>query len=93
MLKVHQLYSQNHRMLGVGRDLCGSSSPTPLPKPKCFTAQGWTKVRLYIHRYTEEARERTGIIDLSSTEKSLQTRLGCAVCISNKKKYEQLENY
>ena len=24
--------SQNHRMAGVGRDLCGSSSPTPLPK-------------------------------------------------------------
>jgi len=24
--------SQNHRMFGVGRDLCGSSSPTPLPK-------------------------------------------------------------
>jgi len=24
--------SQNHRMIGVGRDLCGSSSPTPLPK-------------------------------------------------------------
>ena len=23
---------QNHRILGVGRDLCGSSSPTPLPK-------------------------------------------------------------
>jgi len=23
--------SQNHRMLGVGRDLCGSSSPTLLP--------------------------------------------------------------
>jgi len=23
---------QNHRMLGVGRDLYGSSSPTPLPK-------------------------------------------------------------
>jgi len=23
--------SQNHRMVGVGRDLCGSSSPTPLP--------------------------------------------------------------
>jgi len=22
----------NHRMLGVGRDLCGSSSPTSLPK-------------------------------------------------------------
>ena len=24
--------SQNHRMVGDGRDLCGSSSPTPLPK-------------------------------------------------------------
>jgi len=24
--------SQNHRMVEVGRDLCGSSSPTPLPK-------------------------------------------------------------
>ena len=24
--------SQNHRMVGVGRDLCGSSSTTPLPK-------------------------------------------------------------
>jgi len=24
--------SQNHRMVGIGRDLCGSSSPTPLPK-------------------------------------------------------------
>ena len=23
--------SQNHRIFGVGRDLCGSSSPTPLP--------------------------------------------------------------
>ena len=24
--------SQNHRMVGVGRDLCGSPNPTPLPK-------------------------------------------------------------
>jgi len=24
--------SQNRRIVGVGRDLCGSSSPTPLPK-------------------------------------------------------------
>jgi len=24
--------SQNHRMIGVGRDLCGSSSPALLPK-------------------------------------------------------------
>jgi len=24
--------SQNHRMIGAGRDLCGSSSPTLLPK-------------------------------------------------------------
>jgi len=27
-----QYESQNHRMLGVGRDHCGSSSPIPLPK-------------------------------------------------------------
>jgi len=27
--------SQNHRMVGLGRDLCGSSSPTPLPKKVC----------------------------------------------------------
>ena len=25
--------SQNHRMVGIGRDLCGSSSPNPLSKP------------------------------------------------------------
>jgi len=33
-LKVVQveLISQNHRMFRVGRDLCGSSSPTALPK-------------------------------------------------------------
>ena len=31
--KPHSLlHSQNHRMVGVGRDLCGSSGPTPLPK-------------------------------------------------------------
>jgi len=23
------LYTESHRMLGVGRDLCGASSPTP----------------------------------------------------------------
>jgi len=28
----HPWRSQNHRMSGVGRDLCGSSSPTRLPK-------------------------------------------------------------
>jgi len=27
-----QQVSQNHRIVGVGRDLCGSSSPIPLPK-------------------------------------------------------------
>jgi len=26
------MISQNHRMVGVGRDLCGSSSPILLPK-------------------------------------------------------------
>jgi len=30
--KVLHYISQNHRIEGVGRDLCGSSSPTPLPK-------------------------------------------------------------
>jgi len=29
---VSHRITKNHRMLGVGRDLCGSSSPTPLPK-------------------------------------------------------------
>ena len=29
---TRRVVSQNHRMFGVGRDLCGSSSPTPLPK-------------------------------------------------------------
>jgi len=29
---VRDTESQNHSMVGVGRDLCGSSSPTPLPK-------------------------------------------------------------
>ena len=29
---IPQSLSQNHRMVGVGRDLCGSSSPTLLPK-------------------------------------------------------------
>jgi len=28
--------SQNHRIVGVGRDLCGSSSPTPLPNLVLF---------------------------------------------------------
>jgi len=34
------MQSQNHKMLGVGRGLCGSPSPTPLPK------QGQ-----YLHRF------------------------------------------
>jgi len=32
VLWVQEGISQNHRMVGVGRDLCGSSSPTPLPR-------------------------------------------------------------
>ena len=42
-LQITESQSQNHRMVGVGRDLCGSSSPTPLPK------QG----HLQYHRITE----------------------------------------
>jgi len=39
---------QNHRILGVGRDLCGSSSPTPLPKQglygkEWFVSGSWEK--------------------------------------------------
>jgi len=30
------LTSQNHRIVGVGRDLCGSSSPSSLPKQGCL---------------------------------------------------------
>ena len=29
---ISAIISQNHRMVGVGRDLCGSSGPAPLPK-------------------------------------------------------------
>ena len=34
MAKFKQVFteSQNHRMFGFGKDLCGSSSPTLLPK-------------------------------------------------------------
>jgi len=32
----HHPPKENHRMAGVGRDLCGSSSPIPLPKSACF---------------------------------------------------------
>jgi len=31
-LKTKTCKSQNHRIVGVGRDLCGSSSPNPLLK-------------------------------------------------------------
>jgi len=34
MIVTYITESQNHRMLGVGRDLCGSSSPTPLLKKR-----------------------------------------------------------
>ena len=45
--------SQNHRMLGAGRDLCGSSSPTPLRKQGHLqqAAQGLVQVGLeYLQR-------------------------------------------
>jgi len=32
LISIAVFLSQNHRMVGVGRDLCGSSSPTLLPK-------------------------------------------------------------
>ena len=43
--------SQNHRMFGVGRDLCGSSSPTLLPK------QGHLQQVMYILSMAQAALE------------------------------------
>lgn len=60
-------------------------------KLKCFTAQGWKKVQVYIQPH-ENIEEGTGIINLFNTEKSLQTRTGSAVHFSKKNKYEQPEN-
>jgi len=37
--------SQNHRMVGVGSDLCGSSSPTPLPNKLAWSRLQWTTSR------------------------------------------------
>ena len=31
-ISLVEFFLLNHRMVGVGRDLCGSSSPSPLPK-------------------------------------------------------------
>lgn len=55
-------------------------------KLKCSTAQGWTKVQVYIWpcENIEEGRERTGIVNLFRAEKSLQTRSVSAVRVSNK---------
>jgi len=37
MAKAHHFTeSQNHRMVGIGRDICGWSSPTPLLKQGCL---------------------------------------------------------
>ena len=52
LLRLAFSLSQNHRMVGVGRDLCGSSSPTLLPKQGDFFKVGfllgffffWSKV-------------------------------------------------
>jgi len=38
--------SQNHRMLGVRRDLCGSSRPTPLPKQNHLEQAAQNLVRM-----------------------------------------------
>ena len=32
LLLASKYITESHRMVGVGRDLCGSSSPNPLPK-------------------------------------------------------------
>ena len=55
LLPLHgvDVLSQNHRTVGVGRDLCGSYSPTPLPTQGHLqqAAQGLVQVRLeYLQR-------------------------------------------
>jgi len=58
-------------MLGVGRDLCGSSSPTPLPKqghlqqaaPDCVQASKIAKLangNIPYHRHHAQLMQRVG---------------------------------
>jgi len=56
--------SQNHRMFGVGRDLCGSSSPTPCRNSSKF-------LNVYVHA----GHSFTGCSD-SKAEQSLTVWLG-----------------
>ena len=52
--------SQNHRMVGVGRDRCGSSSPTPLPKQGHLEQAAQDHVRVGL-----EYLQRRGLHNLS----------------------------
>ena len=55
--------SQNHRIVGVGRDLCGSSSPTLLPKQGHLqqAAQDLVQAGLeYLQRRRRQTTERPG---------------------------------
>jgi len=47
------VHPQNHRIVGVGRDLCGSSSPTLLPKQGHLqqTGQDLVQTGLEYHPY------------------------------------------
>jgi len=62
--------SQNHRMVGVGRDLCGSSSPTPLLKQAHLQA-----VASYFHCSRTQPRERNAFLCCSSCIGNAQREL------------------
>ena len=44
--------SQNHRMVAVGRDLCGSSSPTLLPKQGHLQQAAHSRLQFYVESKT-----------------------------------------
>jgi len=64
----------DHRMVGVGRDLCGSSSPTPLPK------QGHLQ---QLHRNL--SRRVLNISTEGDSTSSLRSLFQCSVTLRGKK--------
>jgi len=57
--------SQNHRIVGVGRDLCGSSSPTLLPKQghlqQAFSYSAYMKSKMHMVLISELLQVRSKI--------------------------------
>ena len=73
--------SQNHRTLGVGRDLCGLSSPTPLLKQGHLeqAAQGFVQAGLeYLHRMIQDFGNSSSSAEEMRAWKSRIELTGCA---------------